>query len=511
MKRILAVLATIALIPFSAFAQGSSMDGGITLRPVSGQSDSDNAIIVVDTSGTTQYTVQYDGTPSTAVTVDGTSNLDFDDGTTDSPSLIFTDETNQTATFKKEDTTDFTLTLSEATQGLEIVTGNLFIGNGTPGQTINGEDLYVEGISEFDGAMYVDNDVQVTPSAGTAHLTVLTGNIKVGNGSETQTLNGEDLYVEGHIELDGTLNADGAIVVASTSALGGNVTLDDNSGASPDLTFTDETNETAVFSKADSGYLSVTTQAADGLQILTGSLKIGNGSPTGTINGEDLYVEGIFEVDGAARFDSTIDANGAITASSTLALDLTNAAGASANPVDYTVTTGIMDGSDDLTLLDVNLTNANHTGASNTIQVLDVANITGDADATETAIKIGTGWDDGINSSSPITLASAALSLGSQQTFGESDETPDVSGGSMWITHSTADTITDFDAGSGTLTNGQIIVVESGGAITYDVTTSGLKGGSTDLVTAAGDLTVWVYDGTDWLLISFTDQSDDLS
>lgn len=95
---------------------------------------------------------------------------------------------------------------------------------------------------------------------------------------------------------------------------GGAITLDDGTTDSPALTFTDETDETAAFVKLDSAYLTLTTEAADGLNVLVGSVKIGNGVPTGTINGEDLYVEGIMEVDGAVRLD------GAVTATSTLAV-----------------------------------------------------------------------------------------------------------------------------------------------------------------------------------------------
>ena len=47
--------------------------------------------------------------------------------------------------------------------------------------------------------------------------------------------------------------------------------------------------------------------------------------------------------------------------------------------------------------------------------------------------------------------------------------------------------------------------------ITYDVTDEGIKGGITDIVTAAGDLTTFLYDGTDWIVISRMDISDDLN
>jgi len=56
-----------------------------------------------------------------------------------------------------------------------------------------------------------------------------------------------------------------------------------------------------------------------------------------------------------------------------------------------------MNGSDDFTLFDVNITNADHTGTGNTVQALDIAGITADAHAVESAIKIATGWEFDLN------------------------------------------------------------------------------------------------------------------
>lgn len=115
-------------------------------------------------------------------------------------------------------------------------------------------------------------------------------------------------------------------LTAGATTLTGNVALDDGSGASPNLTFQDETNETAVFSKADSGFISVTTPAADGFQVLTGNLKVGNGTPTQSQDGEDAYVEGMLEVDGIIYADGGIVAAASATPSITLQ-DSDNAAG----------------------------------------------------------------------------------------------------------------------------------------------------------------------------------------
>jgi len=105
-------------------------------------------------------------------------------------------------------------------------------------------------------------------------------------------------------------------ITAVSAALSGDITLDDGSGASPKITFTDETDETAVMQKADSGYLQLTTLAADGLHIFTGNLKVGNGTPGQTIDGEDAYIEGLLEVDGAVDFGGTLAVAGAVTVDS---------------------------------------------------------------------------------------------------------------------------------------------------------------------------------------------------
>ena len=130
----------------------------------------------------------------------------------------------------------------------------------------------------------------------------------------------------------------------------------------------------------------------------------------------------------------------------------------------------------------------------------------GSALGTTAAISIDENTD--VSVSGNLTTE-GALDIGTVQTFTDSDLTPDVSDGSYFITNTTGATLTDFD-GAG-IVAGQIIYVESAGAITYDVTGQGLIGGTTDIVTADGDLTVWLYNGTDWILISFMDLSDDYS
>lgn len=177
-------------------------------------------------------------------------------------------------------------------------------------------------------------NLNATNHYSTAVVSASTGNVNLAidaAGSGTITLGGTST---GNIITDNTVKINGAIDIGDaatdtltiTSIIDGNVTLDDGSGASPSLVFTDATDETATFSKADSGYISLTTEAADGFQVVAGSVKIGDGSPGQTINGEDLYVNGLMEVDGAAYLDGnaavagTLSVAGAASFTSTVAL-----------------------------------------------------------------------------------------------------------------------------------------------------------------------------------------------
>tara|TARA_Y100000034_G_C6712911_1_gene315004 strand:- start:355 stop:720 length:366 start_codon:yes stop_codon:yes gene_type:complete len=92
-------------------------------------------------------------------------------------------------------------------------------------------------------------------------------------------------------------------------------------------------------------------------------------------------------------------------------------------------------------------------------------------------------------------------------TFAASDTTPSVATGNLFKTHASGQTLTMFDDG----TPGQIITVISTDDIIYDTTSSNLKGSSADIETQDGDITVWVFDGTNWHLISWNSPSDNLN
>lgn len=92
------------------------------------------------------------------------------------------------------------------------------------------------------------------------------------------------------------------------------------------------------------------------------------------------------------------------------------------------------------------------------------------------------------------------------ETFTESDQTPAVGAGGLFLTFAGTLTITDLDESIA----GEIYTIISKAAITFDVTSTNLKGGTADIVTASGDVTRWVgEDGTTLRLISWMDVSQD--
>ena len=133
-----------------------------------------------------------------------------------------------------------------------------------------------------------------------------------------------------------------------------------------------------------------------------------------------------------------------------------------------------------------------------------LASIELDSDAGGVTVNAAAAAGKGVFTLNSIFCIGAAGTLADNAT-------PDVSGGSYWETGA-ATTYTDFDVDTGTVGEGTIIVIKSLHAAVFDVTASELEGGTTDLTTASGDMTAWIYDGANkWKLFFFMDMSDDLS
>jgi|TARA_Y100000034_G_scaffold100554_1_gene124050 hypothetical protein len=132
-------------------------------------------------------------------------------------------------------------------------------------------------------------------------------------------------------------------------------------------------------------------------------------------------------------------------------------------------------------------------------------------DATSRVVEDGAGNDSVLNLSTASVIVSGAFAAsGASSTFGtfsSSDTSPSVAAGNLWKTDASTQTFTTLDGG----TIGQIVIIISTAAVTFDYNADNFKCGSADIVTASGDVTQWVYDGTNWYLLSWMDVSADLA
>ena len=245
--------------------------------------------------------------------------------------------------------------------------------------------------------------IDLTPGTGVGFVRVLTGNLRVGNAVPSVTQDGEDAYVEGTFEVDGATTLDGALTVAGTTALNGVFTL----GDSADLGSVDTSDWDISTTGVLTGISGITTNGG----------YTQSGSSTNTLTGS-----------------TTISADTSVTA--------VNGAGASSNSLTLSGTLGAMNGSDVFRGLYLNYTNANHTSTSNKFYGINIAGITGDADALESAIEIGSGWD------SVLTVNGTQIINSSGQVIAGNI------GGTIFNTNS--------DSGSSTLVQGDTIAINGG-------------------------------------------------
>jgi hypothetical protein len=126
----------------------------------------------------------------------------------------------------------------------------------------------------------------VTIQVGSVSGLDITGGLTDIGGGSYATANGDnDLGIAGDLEVDGTTDLDGALSIE------GDLTMQN-----------DET-----LSNAANGTITATVAAGGSFWVSTGNLRVGDGSPSLTLNGEDAYVEGNLEVDGTLRLDGEVD------------------------------------------------------------------------------------------------------------------------------------------------------------------------------------------------------------
>jgi len=182
------------------------------------------------------------------------------------------------------------------------------------GVDLDGATLTIDADADTTLVASDDDVVSMTIGAAAGYFDVLTGNFKVGDGSPDTSLDGEDAYVEGTLEVDGAVDLDGAVDMASTLDVAGAATLDGGLTMDTDkFVVTDSTGDTTIAGTLDvdgdvdmddvdiSGDLTVA-----GDFLVTGHTLI---TTTTTITG-DTTVAGTLDVSGVATLGGGTDLNG---------------------------------------------------------------------------------------------------------------------------------------------------------------------------------------------------------
>ena len=202
-----------------------------------------------------------------------------------------------------------TVNNSLAVNGTTTLTGAVTLAGGLD---LDGSALTIDADGDTILDESADDVVGLTMGAATGTFSVLTGNAKVGNGAPTVAQDGEDLYVNSVLEVDGISYLDGGTIFVTADLNGTALTIDADAD-----TILDESADDVV---------GLTMGAATGtFSVLTGNAKVGDGAPTVAQDGEDLYVNDVLEVDGETQLDGALDANGAadFAAAVTAAADVT--------------------------------------------------------------------------------------------------------------------------------------------------------------------------------------------
>lgn len=291
-----------------------------------------------------------------------------------------------------------------------------------------------------------------------------------------------DQTVSGALTVTGAVTLQTTLGVTGATSLGNTLTLDDGSGASPSLVLTDGSTESATFSKVDSGYLTITTLAADGVSVRTGNLTVGNGTAgTAAMDGEDFYCEGQSEFDGTAQFD------GAVTCAANLTVN--NTAGGTFNiGTDNTTADTIAIGSakDTSSLAGIAVT----VGSTGTTSATTVQSGTGDLALTSTddiTLTVATAATDNIvltaNTSTEATAISLSATAGTVKIAGDKldvDTTDDM--GFLLTTNADGEDLTIGLTGN---QNSSILIDSAGSGTDALSLTTSTNGG--DIVISSND------------------------
>jgi cytoskeletal protein CcmA (bactofilin family) len=245
--------------PGLSFSATGSGEGYTNLTSLALSDDlyvGDDASIIGDldvTGSTSLGTVTLGATTLTGLTVNGNATIT---GTTDLQGTVY----DSGGTFTLGDNVSITGTLTVA--GATTLAA----------ADLNGTTLTLDADADTTLAAGTDDIPVLTLGAAAGYLNVLTGNLKVGNETPDVTLNGEDAYIEGTLEVDGTTRFDGAMTVNANGDFDSLSTLaidsDSYYDSTGDMQINDNLNITGTLTAAGNTDLA-------GTAIITGNLTLG--------------------------------------------------------------------------------------------------------------------------------------------------------------------------------------------------------------------------------------------
>ncbi|MCD6310806.1 MAG: hypothetical protein J7M18_08815 [Candidatus Eremiobacteraeota bacterium] len=132
-------------------------------------------------------------------------------------------------------------------------------------------DIWSVGPPGSEYRITADRNFICQPGSSTGYVQVLLGNLKVGDGAPGQALDGEDVFIEGIIEVDDMAYLDSGLLTATINATGA-VTFDDSLAVSGNSTFS------GLFTANNSAVFNNTVMMNDELELNYGGI-IGSGCP----------------------------------------------------------------------------------------------------------------------------------------------------------------------------------------------------------------------------------------
>ncbi|MFH1827092.1 MAG: hypothetical protein ABH812_01500, partial [bacterium] len=149
---------------------------------------------------------------------------------------------------------NITSTLGQGTSLFNVLSGNLKVGNGTPGVTLDGEDVYIEGTLEIDSATTLDGTLTTN------------GTVTLGDNGDTVTINSSDwdITAEGNASGLGTITADGKLSVAVAGLAS---VFQNTSDSAVNQVATFGSGNRATPANNDEGYLSLLNDDSTGTQV----------------------------------------------------------------------------------------------------------------------------------------------------------------------------------------------------------------------------------------------------